>query len=61
MELSSIKKHLSSYSIAQKRKTTVNHAFASALAPYDDYDEERMTEAMGLLGQTDMNDLRCVY
>lgn len=61
MKLEGIKKHLRSYSIEQKRKTTVNHAFASALAPYDHYDEKRVTEAMNLLGQTDMNDLRCVY
>jgi hypothetical protein len=56
-----MKRHLRSYSIVQRRKTTVNHAFASALAPCDDYDEKRVTEAMALLGQTDFNDLRCVY
>lgn len=61
MKLSGIKRHLRSYLIVQRRKTTVNHAFASALAPCDDYDEKRVTEAMAILGQTDVNDLRCVY
>ena len=61
MKLAGIKKHLRSYSIVQRRKTTVNHAFASALAPCDDYDEKRVAEAMALLSQTDLNDLRCVY
>ena len=61
MKLSGIKRHLRSYSIVQRRKTTVNNAFASALAPFDDYDEKRVTEAMALLGQTDLDDLRCVY
>ena len=61
MKYSSIKRHLSTYSIAQKRKTTINHAFASALAPCDNYDEKRVAEALTLLGQTDVNDLHCVY
>lgn len=61
MKLSGIKRHLRPYSIVQRRKTPVNHAFASALAPCDDYDEKRVTEAMALLGQKDLNDLRCVY
>ena len=60
MKLSDIKRHLRPYSIVQRRKTTVNHAFASALAPSDDYDEKRVAEAMALLGQTDLNNLLCV-
>ena len=61
MKLTGIKRHLHSYSIVQRRKTTINHAFASALAPCDDYDERRVAEAMALLGQLDPNNLRCVY
>jgi len=58
---SGIKRHLRPYSMVQRRKTTINHAFASALAPCDEYDENRVAEAMALLGQTDLDDLRCVY
>jgi hypothetical protein len=61
MKLSAIRAHLRPYSIVQKRKTTINHAFASALAPCDDYDEERLGRAMAALGQEDLNDLSCVY
>jgi RNA polymerase subunit RPABC4/transcription elongation factor Spt4 len=61
MKLKSIKKHLRPYSILQKRKTTVNNAFASALAPCDPYNEHKLTLAMEALGQTDLNNLRCVY
>ena len=61
MKLADIKPHLRPYSIVQRRKTTINHAFASALAPCDEYDEERLKQAMAALGQTDLNDLRCVY
>jgi len=61
MKLSDIKPHLRPYSIVQRRKTTINHAFASALAPCDAYDEERLRSAMTALGQTDLDNLRCVY
>ena len=61
MKPSGIKRHLRPYSMVQRRKTTINHAFASALAPCDEYDENRVAEAMALLGQTDLDDLRCVY
>lgn len=61
MKLADIKPHLRPYSIVQRRKTTINHAFASALAPCDAYDEERLKRAMAALGQTNLDDLRCVY
>ncbi len=61
MRPTDIKPHLRPYSIVQRRKTTINHAFASALAPCDQYDEDRLTLAMTALGQTDLADLRCVY
>jgi hypothetical protein len=61
VKLGSIKPHLRPYSIVQRRKTTINHAFASALGPCDSYDEERLKRAMAALGQTNLDDLRCVY
>src|SRR5688572_14212995 len=44
-----------------KRTTTINHAFASALAPADPFDEARVLAAMELLGQTDRDNLTCTY
>lgn len=61
MNIKDIRRHLDSYSIVQRRKTTINHAFASALAPCDAYDEERVRQAMELLGQIDPENLVCVY
>ncbi len=61
MRSSDIKAHLRPYSIVQKRKTTINHAFASALAPCDEYDQPRVAQAMMALGQADLNNLCCVY
>jgi hypothetical protein len=61
VKLADIKSHLRPYSIVQRRKTTINHAFASALAPCDVYDGERLAQAMATLGQTNLHDLRCVY
>jgi len=61
VKLSAIKSHLRPYSIVQRRKTTINHAFASALAPCDEYDEKRLAQAMALLGQEDLDNLGCVY
>lgn len=61
MRLKSIKTHLRPYSIVQKRKTTVNNMFASALAPCDPYDVQQLTLAMEALGQSDLDNLVCVY
>jgi hypothetical protein len=52
---------LQPYSIFQRRKTTINHAFASALAPNDLYDDELVSQAVRDLGQDPEADLRCVY
>lgn len=57
----SIKTHLESYSIYTKRRTTIAHAFASALAPLDEYHEEKVKQALVNLGQVDLNRLTCVY
>ena len=61
MKIESIKKHLSPYSIYQKRHTTIAHAFASALAPVDGYDEAKLLKALKAFGQEDVDDIRCVY
>lgn len=50
-----------SYSIADRRRTTINHAFASARAPVEPYDPARVEVAMRFLGQEDLNNLLCVY
>jgi hypothetical protein len=56
----SIRKHLSRFSIVQKRRTTIAHAFASSIAPVESYDLERVRFGLGLLGQSE-DDIRCVY
>jgi hypothetical protein len=61
MKKESIKTHLKPYSIFQKRKTTINHAFASALAPNDQYNGQVMDDALRLLGQNPNEVLTCVY
>jgi hypothetical protein len=57
----SIQSHLAPYSIFSKRKTTVAHAFASALAPSDEYDEKKIEVALNALGQKNLKQLSCVY
>ena len=57
----SIRSHLAPYSIFSKRKTTVAHAFASALAPSDEYDEVKIETALNALGQENLKQLSCVY
>ncbi len=44
-----------------KRKTTVAHMFASAIAPVDHYSEADVVAGLAMLGQTDALDVRCVY
>ncbi|MFA5167254.1 MAG: hypothetical protein WC530_01840 [Candidatus Omnitrophota bacterium] len=61
MKICSIKAHLQPYSIMKKRQTTINHAFASAIAPSDSYDVKTIKEAVVLLGQDPEKDLLCVY
>ncbi len=61
MKIESIKAHLRSYSIMKKRQTTINHAFASAIAPNDRYDIKVLKNAVALLGQDPEKDLFCVY
>lgn len=56
-----IRSHLAPYSIFSKRKTTIAHAFASALAPSDEYDEAKIQAALEALGQQNLKQLSCVY
>jgi hypothetical protein len=61
MKCSDIRRHLKPYSILANRTTTVNHAFAAAIAPCDFYDAQKTCDAICLLGQDPDRDLRCVY
>lgn len=61
MHYSSIRSHLKPYVIVARRKTTINHAFAAAIAPSDEYIDERVKEAIVVLGQDPDQPLRCVY
>jgi 5-methylcytosine-specific restriction endonuclease McrA len=61
MRFADIRRHLRAYSIAERRRTTVNHAFASALAPCEIFDEKVMRKALEVLGQDPDTDLVCVY
>ncbi|MGJ0308824.1 HNH endonuclease [Aliarcobacter cryaerophilus] len=61
MKKEDIKKHLSIYSIYNKRKTTINHAFASSIAPIDLYNDTKIREALLFLEQDPDSLLKCVY
>ena len=61
MRCSDIRRHLKPYSILANRTTTVNHAFAAAIAPCDSYDEQKTCNAIRLLGQDPARELSCVY
>ena len=61
MQYHSIRGHLRAYSIMGRRKTTINHAFASAIAPCDAFNEASVREAVALLGQDPDLDLQCCY
>lgn len=60
MRATSIKKYLRPSTI-MGRKSTFANAFASALAPFDAYDQEAVFGAIRDLGQDPDADLRCVY
>jgi 5-methylcytosine-specific restriction endonuclease McrA len=61
MKRESIHNHLRPYSILGRRKTTINHAFASAIAPYEEYDDKKIIQALRDLGQDPDQDLICAY
>ncbi len=60
MHYSTVRSHLKPYVIVARRRTTINHAFAAAIAPSDLYLAEKVQEAMLVLGQ-DPENLRCAY
>jgi hypothetical protein len=60
MKAKSIISHLRPYSIFKKRRTTIAHAFASALALADIFDGDKVASALQSLGQNPDN-LHCVY
>ena len=59
MKRQSIRQHLQPYSILSRRRTPINHAFAPALAPYETYDDARVSQAIRDLGQDTDADLSC--
>lgn len=61
MKAKSIATHLRPYVMLARRRTTINHAFAAAVAPSDTYDESRVAEAIKTLGMNPEEDLRCAY
>jgi len=61
LRYNSIRGHLRPYSIVGRRRTTINHAFASAIAPCDAFDEVSVRETIVLLGQNPDLDLQCSY
>jgi len=61
MKRQSIRKYLRPYSIIGQRKTTINHTFASAIAPADTYNDAVVADAIRALGQNPENDLACAY
>jgi len=61
MRFSDIRRYLKPYSMVAARSTTINHAFAAAIAPSDPYDESTIREAIKYLGQDPDTDLLCVY
>lgn len=61
MKKRDLKRHLNLYSIFKKRCTTINHAFASAISYYDNYNEAEIDRAIKFLNQNPNGELKCVY
>jgi 5-methylcytosine-specific restriction endonuclease McrA len=61
MRYTDIKLHLKPYSIVARRRTTINHAFAASVAPHDEFDDERVRDALKLLGQDPDCLVMCAY
>lgn len=55
------KKKMRKVSIAGERGSSINNAFASALAMVGVFDEDAINRALGKLGQPSTGPLRCVY
>lgn len=63
MKRDDIRRHLQPYSILRRRRTTINNAFASALAQHDDYNEieQQVRQAIEGLGDDSSGHLLCFY
>jgi hypothetical protein len=61
MRYTSIKGHLRPYIMLARRRTTINHAFAAAVAPNDSFKDAQVRKAILVLGQDPDGDLLCVY
>lgn len=61
MKRQSIRQHLRPYSIRERRATTIHHAFASALAVSEEYDDARISQALRDLDQDPDQELECCY
>jgi 5-methylcytosine-specific restriction endonuclease McrA len=61
MRFTDIRRHLKPYSMVANRSTTINHAFASSVAPSDSFEPTRVREAIVDLGQDPDLDLTCAY
>ncbi len=61
MNKETIKTHLKQYSILKRRGTTINHAFASAVAPVDEYSEDIVNEVLNELECTKDGEIMCVF
>ena len=61
MKRISVKSHLKRYSVFQKRSTTINHAFASAMAPTDEYSAETVDSILTELECLKDDHIYCVY
>lgn len=61
MRFADVRRHLKPYIMVASRRTTINHAFAAAIAPSDVYHEPTVREAILRLGQDPDKDLLCVY
>lgn len=61
MKYTDIKRYLKPYEMHARRKTTINHAFAAAVASHDIFDDRVVRIAISDLGQDPDADLMCVY
>lgn len=61
MRYMSLARHLRPYKMVGRRRTTVNHMFAAAIAPNDPYEAGRVRAAVALLGNDPESDLECAY
>jgi len=61
LKLDSIRSYLRPYSITQRRKTTMNNAFASAIAENTEYDPGAVAKAIQFLNLERKGELLCFY